>query len=93
VGLSKQAVQQLIADLEAAGIVTRDPDPDDRRGRIVRLTEAGLAAHRAAASIKVELESDIRLELGPETFDALTAALARLNTASPDDLPESPRTR
>lgn len=84
IGLTKQAVQQLIADLESAGIVIREPDPDDRRGRIVRLTDEGMAAHRAAARIKRELEAEIRDELGAETFDALVAALKRMNAHRSD---------
>ncbi|MEM7283836.1 MAG: helix-turn-helix domain-containing protein [Pseudomonadota bacterium] len=39
-GLSKQAVQQLVDDLEREGIVTRKADPDDRRGKIVCFTRA-----------------------------------------------------
>src|SRR5690606_5309316 len=35
-GISKQAVQQLVDELVAEGIVERVPDPADARGRIVR---------------------------------------------------------
>jgi DNA-binding MarR family transcriptional regulator len=41
--LSSGAMTNRIDRLEAAGWVTRRPDPDDRRGVIVTLTPAGLA--------------------------------------------------
>ncbi len=37
-----QSMAQTVADLEAAGMVERQPDPDDRRRALVSLTEAGV---------------------------------------------------
>jgi DNA-binding MarR family transcriptional regulator len=36
-----QSMAQTVQDLEAAGLVTRRPDPDDRRRAFVELTPAG----------------------------------------------------
>lgn len=36
-----QSMAQTVADLEAAGLVERRPDPDDRRRALVSLTESG----------------------------------------------------
>ena len=74
-GVSKQAVQQLIVDLESAGIVYREPDPTDGRGRIVRFTEAGIAAQRDSAKAKKVVEDQMRAELGAENFETLFALL------------------
>lgn len=73
--LSKQAIQQVIDDLEAEGALVRQPDPDDARGRILRLTPKGIEAARIAAEIKLALSSECRARLGGERYDALMAAL------------------
>ena len=39
-----QSMAQTVADLEAAALVARRPDPDDRRRALVSLTEAGVEA-------------------------------------------------
>lgn len=46
-GCVKSNVTQLVDRLEADGSVRRRPDPDDRRGTRVELTEAGHETHRA----------------------------------------------
>lgn len=83
-GITKQAVQQLVDGLEVEGILMRVPDPEDRRGRIVTHTEKGRAALRDADRIKARIEERYRRLLGEERFDALRDALELLqkNTAS-----------
>src|SRR4030095_11242930 len=44
VGITKQAVGKLVDDLEAQGVVVREPDPDDGRALRVRYTDRGAAA-------------------------------------------------
>ena len=39
-----QSMAQTVSELEAEGLVTRRPDPDDRRRSLVGLTEAGTLA-------------------------------------------------
>ena len=39
--VSKAAVSQMLGALEKRGLITREPDPDNRRTIIVRLTEKG----------------------------------------------------
>lgn len=78
-GVSKQAVQQLIDGLEAEGMVERLPDPEDRRGRIVRHTAKGQAAMRDADAIKHKIGQAYRKRLGTARFDALVEALTVLN--------------
>lgn len=40
-GCDASNITQIIARLEARGLVTRDPDPDDRRGRVISRTPQG----------------------------------------------------
>lgn len=44
-GLSRQSVQRLVDELEAAGIVRRSAHPESRRARLVGLTQAGQSAY------------------------------------------------
>jgi DNA-binding MarR family transcriptional regulator len=78
IGISKQAVQQLIDGLEADGILERVADPDDKRGRIVRLTDAGRAAMKDANRIKLEIESGYRSSMGEHEFAQLSELLGKL---------------
>jgi DNA-binding MarR family transcriptional regulator len=79
-GLSKQAVQQLIAGLEDDGLVERLPDLDDRRGKVVAFTPQGLALLAAANEVKKRIEKDYRARLGTERFAQLMQALDLLDS-------------
>ncbi|MBO0610757.1 MarR family winged helix-turn-helix transcriptional regulator [Myceligenerans salitolerans] len=46
-GMSRQAMAELLAKLEKQGLVEREPSPDDKRVVVVRLTEAGREAEQA----------------------------------------------
>jgi DNA-binding MarR family transcriptional regulator len=77
-GLSKQAVQQLLDQLEAAGVVRREIDPADRRARWVMLTELGLRDRDAQHAALAALEDGIRDRLGKKLFGKLEKALRKL---------------
>ena len=79
-GLSKQAVQQLIVDLESAGILRRDPDPNDGRGKIVRFTDNGLAAQIDSQKAKRKVEAQLKSELGADAFEMLMEALKKIGS-------------
>ena len=79
-GLSKQAVQQMIVDLERSGILMREPDPDDGRGKIVRFTKAGLAAQRDSLRAKQRVEAEVRAKLGDAEFEQLMDLLQKIGT-------------
>jgi DNA-binding MarR family transcriptional regulator len=64
--LSSGAITNRIDRVESAGLVTRLPDPDDRRGTIVRLTAKGRTL--ADRSIKLHFEALA------ETLGALSGA-------------------
>lgn len=77
-GLTKQAVQQLVDQLEAQGVVGRAPDPNDGRAKRIVLTELGLRDFAERNRVKRLIEAQYREKLGPEAFAALEAALAKL---------------
>lgn len=84
-GISKQAVQQLLDGLEQEGIVERVADPGDARGKLVRYTRKGLDALRDGDRIKYEIETDIAQALGRGRFEALMDGLAAMHEVSESD--------
>lgn len=77
-GVSKQAVQQFVDELVAEGAVERVPDPDDGRGKLVRLTALGVASITEGNAVKREIERRYRRQLGAERFESLNAMLDEL---------------
>jgi DNA-binding MarR family transcriptional regulator len=70
--------------LTTQGLVERLPDPDDRRGVLVRLTEAGRS--RVDAALEGLLSQELRLLAGLSARDRATlAALLRTVVAPFDD--------
>ena len=70
----------LIADrLESLGYVERRPHPDDRRKKVVVLTEAGRAAAEVAERILSEVPAELRA-LDPSQLAQLTSILGRLGS-------------
>lgn len=49
--LSRSRVSRIVDDTSAAGLTTREPDPDDRRGSYAVLTDAGRIALHSAAPV------------------------------------------
>lgn len=72
---SRSRLSHAVARLEAAGWVTREPCPTDRRGTVAVLTAAGAAALAAAAPGHVEA---VRRHLFDHLDDADVDAVARL---------------
>src|SRR6185312_4487315 len=63
IGIEAMTLSAYIDRLEAKGLVERVPDPDDRRAKLVRLTEAASGAlggvNAAAASIRADASASI----------------------------------
>ncbi len=78
-GMSKQALNYLLGELERLGYVKRRPDPDDLRSKRIVLTRRGSSVVPVIREAVGELERDWALELGPERFAQLRALLLELN--------------
>ena len=79
-GTTKQAVQQLLKELEDDGIIDRIADPEDGRGRIVKLSPKGLQAMQDAAKAKAVVEVRIRKTLGDKGFGQLQSLLTKIGS-------------
>jgi DNA-binding MarR family transcriptional regulator len=76
--LSRQAITQLVDELEQLGVVTRRPDPTDGRAKIIQYTPEALTHFDASRRVIAELERRWRSELGPRNYAALRAGLEQL---------------
>jgi DNA-binding MarR family transcriptional regulator len=79
--LSSGAMTNRIDQLEKAGLVKRLPDPDDRRGILVELTDEGRHAYDEAVGAQSERENRMTAALNPREKDRLNALLRRLMLA------------
>lgn len=78
VGVTKQAVQPLVAELSAQGLVRVEPDPDDARARRVTLTALGVDAMLHGTGVLERLEREVAPALGRAEVKALKQSLRRL---------------
>jgi DNA-binding MarR family transcriptional regulator len=62
VGTDPPATTVIVNDLEARGLVVREPHPDDRRAKVVSLTAEGRRVVRSARAVT---------DRAPAAFDAL----------------------
>jgi DNA-binding MarR family transcriptional regulator len=83
---SKQAMNHLLHQLQEGGYITRQSHPDDRRTRVVRLTERGWAAVGVMQEAMSRLERRWAEALGPELYAGLAHALLRLEQVLDDEV-------
>jgi DNA-binding MarR family transcriptional regulator len=76
--VSPAAVSQLLAALEANGLVERQRLPDDRRRQPVALTELGEAALRSAQALLQDRLAALLADLPAPEANALARLLAKL---------------
>src|SRR3954470_6030378 len=76
-GVTKQAAIKVVDEMEARGFLVREPHPADRRAKVLRLTEKGVAVRKAALSESRRMERELRRELGDADVDAMRRVLVR----------------
>jgi DNA-binding MarR family transcriptional regulator len=76
--LSSGAMTNRIDGLERRGLVKRVPDPDDRRGVLVELTDEGRRTWEESVSVQAEKESLMASALSQDEKKQLNALLRRL---------------
>jgi DNA-binding MarR family transcriptional regulator len=77
-GLSSGAVTARLDKMEEAGLVRRLPDPDDRRGVLVELTERGRELWQQTVAVQAEKESIVATALDDRDQARLNDLLRRL---------------
>jgi DNA-binding MarR family transcriptional regulator len=77
-GVTKQAVSQVIDILVTRGYLTRSPDPDDRRRVVLELTDRGHEVVHAALLGVEAVDRQLQERVTPEQIDAMRSALIAL---------------
>lgn len=92
--LSKSGLTRLIDRMCTAGLVERAPDPNDRRGTYVILTEAGLHRNKDAAPVHMRgIEEHFACHLGESEAVAMREAFGRILDSIEDRARQRARTR
>ncbi len=82
-GVTRQAVAQVVTTLERDGYVQRVTDPGDARAKLICLTPRGRAALRAMHATARAVEQDWRRRLGDERLADFRQTLLTLLAAAP----------
>jgi DNA-binding MarR family transcriptional regulator len=80
-GVTRQAASQLGAEIERGGYLERVPDPEDRRGAILRFAPRGREALALAIETMIAIEGEYAALVGAEDYAAMKATLARIVAA------------
>ncbi len=79
--VSKQAMAQLVAHLEAHGYLERVPDPADGRAKLVRSTARGREVFAIARELMADIDARIGKRLGEAKQRRLRELLEELGAA------------
>ena len=74
-GMSKQAMGDLVDQCEAWGLVTREPDPHDKRARVVMFTASGLHWLQAFRTAVSQAEAEFRQAVGTDVATVVALGL------------------
>jgi DNA-binding MarR family transcriptional regulator len=77
-GVDPAFITRIVKQMEAAGQITRRPDPTDNRYTLVRLTELGQRQYEEIMLKIGEMDSLLLQGLSPEEILALQAGLKRI---------------
>lgn len=80
-GLSRQFVQRMVNDAADAGWVERIPNPNHRRSRVIRLTDAGTAAISTVREHERELMGQTGGDLTEADLEATLRVLRAMREA------------
>jgi len=80
--MTKQAMSELVGHLEQHGYIVREPDPADRRAKLVLPTEAGRAVVAIAQSLVPEVEARMAAVVGDGRLEALRHDLEAVRRAA-----------
>jgi DNA-binding MarR family transcriptional regulator len=78
-GMTKQALNYLLGQMEAGGYLQRREDAGDQRSKRIHLTRRGHRAVKAIREIVTDVEGQWKRQLGPRRFAELRELLIDLN--------------
>lgn len=83
-GMSRQAINHLLRQLERGGYLQRHLDPNDRSARLIRLTPRGEALMNHIRSTVATLEREWANDLGADRLEQLRETIAELRSKRQD---------
>jgi DNA-binding MarR family transcriptional regulator len=91
-GMTKQSIGEVIDNLVQLGYVKRVPDPQDRRAKLICLTERGEEAQKTGRRLFAKVEQRWADRYGPDRIAQLRDLLEEIAaTESPNAVPELAR--
>ena len=81
--LTSGGTTKRLQKLEAAGLIAREPDPNDRRGQLIALTDKGRELIDAVTGPHLANEARLLEALSDEEREQLAALLRKLNLGLP----------
>lgn len=73
--ITPQAMGELVDDVERLGYVTREPDPNDRRAKLVVLTPRGIELEKVAGQQIASIDAQLTELLGETALQQLQQSL------------------
>lgn len=74
-GVSRQAISQMLADMEASGLIQVTADEEDRRARVVRFHPDADDLRKVAREVLQDLEEELGRRIGAKALGNLRTAL------------------
>lgn len=81
-GITRAASSQLVERLVGLGLLAREEDPLDRRGKQITLTPDGRALIEAGIEARARWIEELMTALSPEQYDEIIRALTALSAAA-----------
>ena len=75
IGISRQAIQQTLAEMEREGLISLVVDPNDGRAKIVKFSRRGTGIGKAARKALAEIEAELGRRIGVRAMNNLKKAL------------------
>ncbi|WP_173934238.1 MarR family winged helix-turn-helix transcriptional regulator [Chelativorans sp. Marseille-P2723] len=79
-GLEAMTLSAYLDRVEERGLIRRVPDPSDRRAKLVRLTDAGVAAVQAIMQVTKDIRLRARGRMNDEDWAQLNHLLKQVRT-------------
>jgi DNA-binding MarR family transcriptional regulator len=83
-GMTKQAMSELVVDLEGLGYLRRRPDPADGRAKLIEFTDRGWSSVRTALAAFEAIEAELADAVGPGRMRQLRRTLLAVLDATSD---------
>lgn len=74
-GVSRQAIHQLLQGLKEEGLLELVPDPNDKRAKVVRFSAGSEGIREAAQATILAIEQELMSRIGKQAFANLKKAL------------------